>query len=84
MTEGIPHRLSEAEKTILQHDDLLLGHWDLETGKRTPGVVEQINFIISVLKYAVLPMLVMNTLLQMGLKEAIPAAVKVMSLALFH
>lgn len=82
--EDVEQRLSEVEKTLNEHTDVLLGKWNIEKAERTPGIVEQLRFIIAVLKYAVVPGIVIDLLLQLGLKDSIPLAVKILAVAFSH
>jgi hypothetical protein len=77
----IEDRLSALEKTVKEVDDAVYGRWDTHNRKRSAGLLEQITALTNIMKWAIVPMMVANTLLQFGLKDAIPAAMKLVSLA---
>lgn len=80
----VEERLGKVEKTIKELDDAVYGRWDTQSRKRSIGLLEQMTSLTNIMKWAVVPLMVANTLLQFGLKDAIPGAIKIITLAIAH
>lgn len=89
MSDTVEARLTSIEKLIKEHDDVLFGKWNVDQTTRTPGILEkivaigdQIKLITQIMKYGVLPIMVMDTLQRFGLGNALPAIIKLIPLVL--
>ena len=87
MSDTVEERLNNVEKLIKEHDNVLFGTWDMITAKRTPGILErivsivdQITLITKIMKYGVLPLMLVNMLHEFGLQNLLPEALKLLPL----
>jgi hypothetical protein len=87
MSDTVEERITAMEKLLKEHDDVLFGKWDIAQTTRTPGILErivsigdQIKLITQIMKYGVLPIMVMDTLQRFGLGNLLPAVLKLIPL----
>ena len=87
MSDTVEDRLLNIEKLIKEHDDVLFGKWNVDQTTRTPGILErlvsigdQIKLITQIMKYGVLPIMVMDTLQRFGLANFLPSVLKLIPL----
>ena len=87
MSDTVEDRLLNIEKLIKEHDDVLFGKWNVDQTTRTPGILErlvsigdQIKLITQIMKYGVLPLMLVNMLHEFGLQNLLPEALKLLPL----
>lgn len=78
----IEERLDKVEKTLQELDDAVYGRWDMHRNKRTPGLLEQITLLTNIMKWGILPIMVLDALHQLGIQEFIPSLLKIIPILL--
>lgn len=80
MAGTIEDRLTAVEATLVELNNAVYGHWDYAKNKRTAGLLEQITLLTNIMKWGILPLMVLDALREFGIQEFLPSMLKLIPL----